>query len=100
MAGTREGEESYKAGTKMTNIVLEILNLQKKEDVTVDLVSNQDFTEVGWIGGSECEVWGSGMTARVELCLVFGVRFLEQRYRHHCRWPDARSSVVLSGMAV
>lgn len=33
----------------MTNIVLEILNLQKKEDVTVDLVSNQDFTEVGLI---------------------------------------------------
>lgn len=46
LPGTRIGEESYKAGTKMTNIVLEILNLQKKEDVTVDLVSNQDFTEV------------------------------------------------------
>lgn len=30
----------------MTNMILEILNLQKKEDVTVDLVSNQDFTEV------------------------------------------------------
>ncbi|KAG0567460.1 hypothetical protein KC19_7G136400 [Ceratodon purpureus] len=45
VTGTRIGEESYKAGTKMTNIVLEILNLQKKEDVTVDLVSNQDFTE-------------------------------------------------------
>ena len=49
MTGTRIGEESYKAGTKMTNIVLEILNLQKKEDVTVDLVSNQDFTEVGLV---------------------------------------------------
>ena len=71
MAGTREGEESYKAGTKMTNIVLEILNLQKKEDVTVDLVSNQDFTEVGWIGGSECWARGSGMTARGRP--VFGV---------------------------
>lgn len=45
VTGTRIGEESYKAGTKTTNIVLEILNLQKKEDVTVDLVSNQDFTE-------------------------------------------------------
>ena len=65
LAGTRIGEESYKAGTKMTNIVLEILNLQKKEDVTVDLVSNQDFTEVRrddlgseWEGvgcGSDCE---------------------------------------------
>lgn len=56
MAGTRIGEESYKAGTKMTNIVLEILNLQKKEDVTVDLVSNQDFTEVGLISWSELGV--------------------------------------------
>jgi len=49
VAGTRFGEESYKVGTKMTNIVLEILNLQKKEDVTVDVVSNQDFTEVGFL---------------------------------------------------
>lgn len=38
--------ETYKAGRKTTNVVLEILNLQKKEDVTVDLVSNQDFNEV------------------------------------------------------
>ena len=44
--GTRVQPETYKAGRKSTNIVLEILNLQKKEDVTVDLVSNQDFTEV------------------------------------------------------
>lgn len=44
--GTKSQPDLYKTGRKMTNIVLEILNLQKKEEVTVDLVSNQDFTEV------------------------------------------------------
>jgi hypothetical protein len=45
-AGTRLQTESYKAGRKLTNIVLDILNLQRKEELTIDLVSNQDFSEV------------------------------------------------------
>jgi hypothetical protein len=45
-AGTRLQTESYKAGKKLTNIVLDILNLQRKEELTIDLVSNQDFSEV------------------------------------------------------
>jgi len=45
ITGTRLQTESYKAGKKLTNIVLDILNLQKKEELTIDLVSNQDFSE-------------------------------------------------------
>ncbi|KAH9547795.1 hypothetical protein CY35_11G054900 [Sphagnum magellanicum] len=45
VTGTRQQTEFYKAGKKLTNVVLEILNLQKKEDLTIDLVSNQDFNE-------------------------------------------------------
>lgn len=30
----------------MTNFALEIMNLNKKEIITMDTVSNQDFTEV------------------------------------------------------
>ncbi|KAL2628720.1 hypothetical protein R1flu_013406, partial [Riccia fluitans] len=45
VVGTRHQTEHYKAGRKTTNVVLEILNLQKREDVTVDLVSNHEFSE-------------------------------------------------------
>ncbi|KAL3686815.1 hypothetical protein R1sor_013124 [Riccia sorocarpa] len=45
VVGTRHQAEHYKAGRKTTDVVLEILNLQKREDVTVDLVSNHEFSE-------------------------------------------------------
>jgi hypothetical protein len=48
-AGTRQQSEVYRAGKKLTKFVLEILNLQRKEDLTIDLVSNQDFSEVIYI---------------------------------------------------
>jgi hypothetical protein len=48
-AGTRQQSDFYRAGKKSTNFVLEILNLQRKEDLTIDLVSNQDFSEVIYI---------------------------------------------------
>ena len=31
---------------KVTDVILEILNLHKREEITADLVSNQDFLEV------------------------------------------------------
>lgn len=39
--------EKYKIGKKTTDIALQILNLDKTEVVTIDIISNQDFTEVG-----------------------------------------------------
>lgn len=46
--GTSSQKESYMAGSTMTNVTLSILNLQRKETITIDVVSNQDFTKV-WV---------------------------------------------------
>ncbi|KAL0904284.1 hypothetical protein M5K25_026374 [Dendrobium thyrsiflorum] len=45
IVGTQESSKPYKVGKKTTDIVLEILNLNKKETSTIDSISNQDFTE-------------------------------------------------------
>ncbi|XP_062209593.1 zinc finger CCCH domain-containing protein 19-like isoform X2 [Phragmites australis] len=43
--GTHKVPEKYSTGKKMTNLALEILNLKKEEIITMDTISNQDFTE-------------------------------------------------------
>uniref|UniRef100_J3LJ69 Zinc finger CCCH domain-containing protein 44 n=1 Tax=Oryza brachyantha TaxID=4533 RepID=J3LJ69_ORYBR len=45
VVGTQKVPEKYSIGKKTTNLALEILNLNKKEIITMDTVSNQDFTE-------------------------------------------------------
>jgi hypothetical protein len=45
-AGIGKADESYKVGTKTTDDMLEILNLDKKEVISIDGISNQDFSEV------------------------------------------------------
>lgn len=45
-AGTSKVAESYIIGTRTTNIVLEILNLNKKEVIPINEISNQEFSEV------------------------------------------------------
>ncbi|ONK55254.1 uncharacterized protein A4U43_UnF5820, partial [Asparagus officinalis] len=45
VVGTSKAAEKYKTGRKNTDFILEILNLNKKEVITIDTVSNQDFTE-------------------------------------------------------
>uniref|UniRef100_A0A0E0NNP1 Zinc finger CCCH domain-containing protein 44 n=1 Tax=Oryza rufipogon TaxID=4529 RepID=A0A0E0NNP1_ORYRU len=45
VVGTHKVSEKYSIGKKMTNFALEIMNLNKKEIITMDTVSNQDFTE-------------------------------------------------------
>ncbi|KAK4791781.1 hypothetical protein SAY86_032194 [Trapa natans] len=47
--GTSKVAESYKIGEKMTEIVLEILNLDIKEVMSIDKISDQKFSE------DECE---------------------------------------------
>ena len=44
--GTSKGTELYKIGTKETNVMLEILNLDKKEVIAIDGISNQEFSQV------------------------------------------------------
>ncbi|XP_062217057.1 uncharacterized protein LOC133917099 isoform X2 [Phragmites australis] len=45
VVGTHKVPEKYSIGKKMTNFALEILNLDKKEIIAMDTISNQDFTE-------------------------------------------------------
>ncbi|PWA57036.1 zinc finger, PHD-type [Artemisia annua] len=44
VTGTTKGEH-YAVGKKMTDTMLEILNLDKTESVSIDIISNHDFTE-------------------------------------------------------
>lgn len=46
LSGTSKASEPYKVGKKMTGILLEILNLNKTEVISIDIISNQEFTEV------------------------------------------------------
>ncbi|GMH25172.1 hypothetical protein Nepgr_027015 [Nepenthes gracilis] len=45
VVGTGRVAEPYKIGSKTANVKLKILNLNKIEDVTIDVISNQEFSE-------------------------------------------------------
>eukprot|EP01018_Ginkgo_biloba_P023475 Gb_13315 [translate_table: standard] len=45
VVGTKKVQEAYNTGRRMTDVILEILNFNKQEDVSIDAISNQDFTE-------------------------------------------------------
>ncbi|CAA3013240.1 zinc finger CCCH domain-containing 19 isoform X1 [Olea europaea subsp. europaea] len=45
VVGTSTATEPYKIGKRTSDIMLEILNLNKTEIISIDIVSNQDFTE-------------------------------------------------------
>ncbi|PON47977.1 p53 negative regulator [Parasponia andersonii] len=45
VVGTCKASEPYKVGKRMTDTLLEILNLNKTEVVSIDIISNQEFTE-------------------------------------------------------
>ncbi|CAI9103718.1 OLC1v1002255C1 [Oldenlandia corymbosa var. corymbosa] len=45
VVGTSKAAEPYKVGKKTTDVMLEIFNLNKTEIVSIDAISNQDFTE-------------------------------------------------------
>ncbi|XP_051146402.1 zinc finger CCCH domain-containing protein 19-like [Andrographis paniculata] len=45
VVGTSKRKDPYKIGKKITDIVLEILNLDKTELISIDAFSNQDFSE-------------------------------------------------------
>ncbi|CAN6461985.1 unnamed protein product [Victoria cruziana] len=45
VVGTSRATEAYKTSKKSTDLVLEILNLNKTETVTIDSISNQEFSE-------------------------------------------------------
>ncbi|XP_051137019.1 zinc finger CCCH domain-containing protein 19-like isoform X2 [Andrographis paniculata] len=45
VVGTSKGPDSYKIGKKNTDIMVEILNLDKTEHISIDTISNQEFSE-------------------------------------------------------
>ncbi|XP_059654073.1 zinc finger CCCH domain-containing protein 19-like isoform X2 [Cornus florida] len=45
VVGTSKATEPYKIGKRTTDEVLEILNLNKTEVISIDTISNQEFTE-------------------------------------------------------
>ncbi|KAL8034072.1 hypothetical protein ABFX02_12G003200 [Erythranthe guttata] len=45
IVGTRKVAEPYKIGDRTANIMLEVLNLDMQEVISVDAISNQDFTK-------------------------------------------------------
>ncbi|XP_022725288.1 zinc finger CCCH domain-containing protein 19-like isoform X2 [Durio zibethinus] len=45
VVGTSKVAESYRVGKKTTDFLLEILNLNKTEVISIDIISNQEFTE-------------------------------------------------------
>ncbi|KAJ4964357.1 hypothetical protein NE237_024296 [Protea cynaroides] len=45
VVGTSKADEPYKTGKRTTNIMLEILNLNKTEKIPIDTISNQEFSE-------------------------------------------------------
>lgn len=45
VVGCGKAPEEYKTGKRTTDVMLEIINLDKKEVITVDIISNQGFTE-------------------------------------------------------
>ncbi|EOX97867.1 Nucleic acid binding,zinc ion binding,DNA binding, putative isoform 2 [Theobroma cacao] len=45
VVGTNKVAETYRVGKRTTDFLLEILNLNKTEIVSIDIISNQEFTE-------------------------------------------------------
>ncbi|KAK8950815.1 Zinc finger CCCH domain-containing protein 19 [Platanthera zijinensis] len=45
VVGCGKAPEEYKTGKRTTDVMLEIINLDKKDVITVDIISNQEFTE-------------------------------------------------------
>lgn len=48
LTGTSKVDVPYKIGKRTTDVMLEILNLNKKEVISIDSISNQEFSEVRW----------------------------------------------------
>ncbi|KAK1440566.1 hypothetical protein QVD17_06395 [Tagetes erecta] len=45
VVGTTKVDVPYKIGDKLVNVMLEVLNLDKKESVSIDTISNQELSE-------------------------------------------------------
>lgn len=67
--GTSKVSKPYKAGKKHTDYVLEIQNFGKTETIQIDIISNQEFTQVRYCGLSTLKVIALSEAYSL-LCLV------------------------------
>ncbi|CAN1319989.1 Zinc finger CCCH domain-containing protein 19 [Linum perenne] len=64
--GTKTADNPYRVGKRTTNFLLEILNLNKTEVISIDAISNQEFTE------DECKRLRQSMKCRLLKPLTVG----------------------------
>uniref|UniRef100_A0A2P2KIL9 Uncharacterized protein MANES_04G084000 n=1 Tax=Rhizophora mucronata TaxID=61149 RepID=A0A2P2KIL9_RHIMU len=64
--GTTKAAAPYRVGKRMTDFLFEILNLNKTEVVTIDIISNQEFTE------DECKRLRQSIKCGLINCLTVG----------------------------
>ncbi|GAB2267657.1 hypothetical protein Dimus_002640 [Dionaea muscipula] len=82
VVGTGKAEEPYKVGKRTTDIMLEILNLDKTELVSIDSISNQEFTE------DECKRLRQSIKCGLNSRLTVGVVLGKAKELHIVRVTD------------
>ncbi|CAH9056543.1 unnamed protein product [Cuscuta europaea] len=87
--GLSRTSDSYKVGKRTTDIMLEILNLNKTELISIDTISNQDFTE------DECNRLRQSMKCGLVKRPTVGVILDKAMEVHEARVSDWLESEVL-----
>ncbi|AQK64648.1 zinc finger CCCH domain-containing protein 44 isoform X2 [Zea mays] len=92
--GTHKVAERYTVSKKTTDYALEISNLEKKEIITMDTISNQDFTE------EECkrlrQSMKFGLTARLKVVDVYEKAkiFQSLRFKDLLNTPEEKERMI------
>ncbi|KAL9328249.1 hypothetical protein ACSQ67_003252 [Phaseolus vulgaris] len=103
VVGTSKVAEPYKIGTRTTNIKLEILNLNRKEVISIAEISNQEFSE------DECKRLRQSIKYGLSNRLTVGeilnkaltlqaIRVNDERQRRLHEIPDVHSDPNLDSM--
>ncbi|OEL26849.1 Zinc finger CCCH domain-containing protein 44 [Dichanthelium oligosanthes] len=82
VVGTHKVAERYSVGKKTTDYALEISNLDKKEVITMDTISNHDFTE------EECKRLRQSMKFGLTTRLKVGDIYEKAKIFHSLRFKD------------
>ncbi|GAB2218130.1 hypothetical protein Droror1_Dr00001348 [Drosera rotundifolia] len=82
VVGVGKAPESYRFGKRTTDVMLKILNLDKTELVSLDTISNQEFTE------DECKRLRQSIKCGLIDCLTVGVVLGKANELHKVRVTD------------
>ncbi|XP_068343191.1 zinc finger CCCH domain-containing protein 44-like isoform X2 [Pyrus communis] len=89
VTGTSKVAQPYKVGTKTTDVKLEILNLNKKEVISIDEISNQEFSQ------DECKRLRQSIKCRLSKQLTVGEIQEKAMALHAVRVNDCLEAEVL-----